>query len=392
MRSPRPTGATQVVPSSGPPGSSAPTEGVGSCRNHPGQRRTAKRLRRGWEEWVESEAEITPEVSSNAGQCQLPLHKGAFGDGGCGLPCRFAPRNDSPDPLSFRGGPTGRRGNPSFLQWTGVRAAVPRAWPPPTKFRSEIWGVGQVVGPYGKPKPAGAQRSVRARGREGWAGIGARTIPKGGPPPRPLRQRLAKRKARKEELVKFSLCPMTSECSTGYRVRRSQPGPARAHADVTSSEQNGLAPRPAARQGASRARNCAATSVFSFDGSTAVFFLGLTKKKMGVESPPGLPGTPGRLTGLRHAVPRSGRRALRATASFAHGSLFPCGGRGTPFPAGVCCLRSGRQGRRVFSPWMGVSISGALNQAFRIWTAAGVMLAPAPAFSTTMATAISGSS
>ena len=37
----------------------------------------------------------------------------------------------------------------SFLRWTGVRAAVPRAWPPPTKFRSEIWGVGQVVGPYG---------------------------------------------------------------------------------------------------------------------------------------------------------------------------------------------------------------------------------------------------
>ncbi len=51
-------------------------------------------------------------------------------------------------------------------------------------------------------------------------------------------------------------------------------------------------PRPAAREGASRARNCAATSVFSFDGSTAVFFLGLTKKKMAVESPPGLPGTP----------------------------------------------------------------------------------------------------
>ena len=43
-------------------------------------------------------------------------------------------------------------------------------------------------------------------------------------------------------------------------------------------------PRPAAREGASRARNCAAT--------TAVFFLGLTKKKMAVESPPGLPGTP----------------------------------------------------------------------------------------------------
>ena len=44
---------------------------------------------------------------------------------------------------------------------------------------------GGVV-PYGKPdqppKPAGAQRSVRASGREGWAGIDARTIPKGGPP------------------------------------------------------------------------------------------------------------------------------------------------------------------------------------------------------------------
>ena len=40
------------------------------------------------------------------------------------------------------------------------------------------------IGPYGKPdqplKPAGAQRSVRARVGEGWAGIDARTIPKGG--------------------------------------------------------------------------------------------------------------------------------------------------------------------------------------------------------------------
>ena len=33
---------------------------------------------------------------------------------------------------------------------TKGRHAVPRAWPPPTKFRAEIWGVGQVVGPYGK--------------------------------------------------------------------------------------------------------------------------------------------------------------------------------------------------------------------------------------------------
>ena len=172
------------------------------------------------------------------------------------MPRRFAPRNDSPDSLPFRGGPTGRRGNPSFFRWTGVRAAVPRAWPPPTKFRAEIWGVGQVVGPYGKPdqppKPAGAQRSVRARVGEGWAGIGAKAIPKGGPPPRPPRQRLAKRKARKESLVKFGLCPMTSECSTAYTVRRSAESPARALADVTSTEQDSLGPRPAAREGAPR--------------------------------------------------------------------------------------------------------------------------------------------
>ena len=128
---------------------------------------------------------------------------------------------------------------------------------------------------------SGAQRRVRARGREGWAGIGAKTIPKGGPPPRLPGQRLAKRKARKEQLVKFGLCPVTSEYSTAQKVRKSQQSSARAHADVTSTEQNGLEPHPAARQGASRARNCAATSVFSFDGSTAVFFLPPAKRKWG---------------------------------------------------------------------------------------------------------------
>ena len=114
----------------------------------------------------------------------------------------------------------------------------------------------EVVGPYGKPnqppKPAGAQRSVRARSREGWAGIDARTIPKGGPPPRPPRQRLAKRKARKEQLVKFGLCPMTSERSTAYWVRKSDESPARALAGAALIEQNGLEPHPAAREGAPR--------------------------------------------------------------------------------------------------------------------------------------------
>ena len=80
------------------------------------------------------------------------------------------------------------------------------------------------IGPYGKPdqppKLAGAQRSVRARSREGWAEISAKTIPKEGPPPRPPRQRLAKRKARKESLVKFGFCPMTELCSTAHMVRK----------------------------------------------------------------------------------------------------------------------------------------------------------------------------
>ena len=136
---------------------------------------------------------------------QLPLHKGAFGDGGCGLPRRFAPRNDSPDPLSFRGGPTGRRGNPSFLRWTGVRAA-------------------EIVGPYGKK----------------------------GKLPRPPGQRLAKRKARKEQLVKFDFCPMTSECSTAHNARRFQQSSARAPVGTAITEQDRLAPHPAARLGAPR--------------------------------------------------------------------------------------------------------------------------------------------
>ena len=144
------------------------------------------------------------------------------------------------------------------------RADIPKVWLPPTKFHAEIWGVGQVVGPYGKPKPAGAQRSARASVGEGWAGIDARTIPKRGPPPRPPRQRLAKRKARKEQLVKFGLCPMASECSTAYEVRRSQQSPARALVGIALTEQDRLEPRPAARQGALRARNCAAIKRFFF--------------------------------------------------------------------------------------------------------------------------------
>ena len=101
VRSPCPTGATLVVRSSGPmylrhgfrqpnfvPKFGASVIGIGpyalrgtarrgrralrmvaeSRRDCPGQRRTAERLRRGCEGWVEVGAEITPEGAINAGQ------------------------------------------------------------------------------------------------------------------------------------------------------------------------------------------------------------------------------------------------------------------------------------------------------------------------------------
>ena len=182
---------------------------------------------------VESEAEIIPKVSINFGQslshglrpCQLPLHKGAFGTGDAD--CRVASLL-AMTVLNLCHSEEAQRAD------VGIRPFYDgRGFGPPYERRGERHA--EVVGPYGKerkpnqpPKPAGAQRSVRARGREGWAGIGAKTIPKEGPLPRPPGQRLAKRKARKEELVKFGFCPMTSECSTAHQVRKSQQSPARA--------------------------------------------------------------------------------------------------------------------------------------------------------------------
>ena len=70
-----------------------------------------------------------------------------------------------------RGAPRGRRG-------------APRVWLPPAKFRNGIWGVGQVVVPYGWlrrtaaiARGSGAQRSVCGNGCEGWVGIAAEITP-----------------------------------------------------------------------------------------------------------------------------------------------------------------------------------------------------------------------
>ena len=149
--------------------------------------------RGGWESEQRSSPKC-PATSDNPSvslRLTAPFAQGSLGDGGCGLPRRFAPRNDSPD-----------HSEEAQRADVGIRPFYDgRGFGPPYERRGERHA--EVVGPYGKerkpnqpPKPAGAQRSVRARVGEGWAGIGAKAIPKGGPPPRLPVQRLAKRKAR----------------------------------------------------------------------------------------------------------------------------------------------------------------------------------------------------
>ena len=65
-------------------------------------------------------------------------------------------------------------------------------------------------------------------------------------------QRLAKRKARKEQLVKFRFCPMTSECSTAYNVRKFQQGPARVLVGAALIGQDSLEPHPVVQEDAER--------------------------------------------------------------------------------------------------------------------------------------------
>ena len=129
---------------------SAPTGRRASHINHPGQRRTAKRLRQrvrenGWESRQRSpqKGPATPDNPSVSLRLTAPFAQGSLRDGGCGLPRRPCgpPRNDNRF-LSFRGAE--RRGNPSFLRWTGVRAA-------------------EVVGPYGRSTEVPATGRCRHR-------------------------------------------------------------------------------------------------------------------------------------------------------------------------------------------------------------------------------------
>ena len=152
-----------------------PLQGERSRLMRPGRRRTAERLRQrvrgnGWE----SEQRSPPKGPSTSGNPSVslrltaPFAQGSLGDGGCGLPRRPCgpPRNDNRF-LSFRGAE--RRGNPSFLRWTGVRAAES---PAPTEGlpKSQQWAdVG--IGPYGKKRklhrPPGPAAHSGAVARDG---------------------------------------------------------------------------------------------------------------------------------------------------------------------------------------------------------------------------------
>ena len=119
----------------------------------------------GGEGWAGIAAEITPKVSSNLGQslsqpaADSSLYTREPWDGDAD--CRVGPAGLLAMTTAFchseAGAHTGR-GNPSFYDGRGCgpprssapteglpksqqRADVPKAWPPPTKFRAEIWGV-----------------------------------------------------------------------------------------------------------------------------------------------------------------------------------------------------------------------------------------------------------
>ena len=132
----------------------------------------------------------------------VPYAMGVFGNQ------RELAGNDA-SPCGGRGfGPPGSSAPTEGLPKSRQRADVPKAWLPPTKFRSEIWGVSHRHRPL---RPAGdgtpGRRALRVvaesrrdcpgqrrtaerlrRGREGWVGIGAEITPKRGHQPRTIPQ------------------------------------------------------------------------------------------------------------------------------------------------------------------------------------------------------------
>ena len=189
-----------------------PLRGVEGIPNHPGQRRTAERLRRGCEGMGGDRSRDHPKGTINAGQslsqpaADSSLYtREPLGTGDAD--CRVA----------------------SLLAMTVlILCHSEEAQRADVGIRPFYDGRG-----FGPP----SRRPLRVVA---------------GSPPRLPGQRLAKRKARKEQLVKFDFCPMTSECSTAHNARRFQQSSARAPVGTAITEQDRLAPHPAARQGAPR--------------------------------------------------------------------------------------------------------------------------------------------
>ena len=194
--SPRPTEATLVVRSEGPMWSSAPTERRGGFRNHPGQRRAAKRLRQRMGGRGGNRSRDHPQrgqqrrtIPQSRMRRDSSLCTREPWGRGCGSPRRpVGPPRNYNGFLSFRGAE--RRGNPFPFTMDG--------------------GSGRrVVGPYGRSTEVPAtgrctqgmasanQISCRNLGRQSWAS--APTKGKKGCRNHPSQRRTAERLRRGHE-------------------------------------------------------------------------------------------------------------------------------------------------------------------------------------------------
>ena len=159
----------------GPMWASAPTDRRGSYIDHLGQRRTAERLRRGCEGMGGNRGRDHPQrgqqfraIPQSPFRRQLPLHKGALGTGDAD--CRVGPAGRPAMTMDFCH--SEERSDVGIRPLYDGRGSRPPRSSAPTKRRDSC-----------RNHPSQRRTAERLRrGREGWAGIGAKTIPKGGPP------------------------------------------------------------------------------------------------------------------------------------------------------------------------------------------------------------------
>ena len=161
----------------------------------------------GARKWVGIAAEIIPKGAINLGQSlshgeavTAPFAQGSLGTGDAD--CRVGPLGLLAMTMVFC--------HSEERSDVGIRPFYDgRGFGPP---RSSAPAESPIDHPS-QPARSGASAPAWARdGRESTQ----EPSQKGDRPPRPPGQRLAKRKARKEQLVKFRFCPTTELCSTAY--------------------------------------------------------------------------------------------------------------------------------------------------------------------------------